>query len=69
MTVVKTQRELYRLQREAIAKEIAEVDEHGDPRWTYQEIADRRSISRERVRQIAVLFKLQRRKRPKAVPA
>jgi DNA-directed RNA polymerase sigma subunit (sigma70/sigma32) len=65
MSVATTQRELYRKQREAIAAEIAEKDANGDPRWTYQEIADRRSISRERVRQIAVLFNLERRKQPK----
>lgn len=69
MITAKSQRELYRHQREAIAAEIAEKDQFGGPRWTYQEIADRRSISRERVRQIAVLFGLERRKQPKVEPA
>jgi DNA-directed RNA polymerase sigma subunit (sigma70/sigma32) len=54
-------RELYRIQREAIADEIRERDENGCPKWTYDEIGQRRGISRERVRQIAVRYGLERR--------
>lgn len=53
--------DLFRTQREAIAAEIRETDDFGRPRWTYQEIGDRRGISRERVRQIAKLYGLRRR--------
>ncbi len=56
-------RELYRIQREAIADEIRERDENGRPKWTYDEIGQRRGISRERVRQIAVKYGLERRRR------
>lgn len=62
-------RELYRIQREAIADEIRETHEDGSPRWTYDEIGQRRGISRERVRQIAVKYGLERRPKAKAVPA
>lgn len=63
MITASTQRELFRLQRESIAAEIKEKDEHGKPRWTYAEIGDRRSISRERVRQIAKMFGIERRRK------
>lgn len=62
-------RELYRIQREAIADEIRERAGDGRPMWTYDEIAKRRGISRERVRQIAVKYGLERRAKPKAVTA
>lgn len=58
-------RELYRIQRESIADEIRAVDDTGRPLWTYAEIAERRGISRERVRQIAVRYGLERRPRAK----
>lgn len=56
-------RELYRIQREAIADEIRETNADGRPTWTYDQIAKRRGISRERVRQIAVKYGLERRPR------
>lgn len=62
-------RELYRIQREAIADEIRAVGDDGRPLWTYAEIAAVRGISRERVRQIAVKYGLERRAKPKAVTA
>lgn len=58
-------RELYRIQRESIADEIRAIGDDGRPLWTYDEIAKRRGISRERVRQIAVKYGLERRPRPK----
>ena len=67
MITATTQRELFRKQRDAIAAEIAEKDEAGKPRWTYAEIGGRRSISRERVRQIAKMYGLER--RPKQEPS
>jgi len=54
-------RETHRQKREQIAAELRETDEHGLPRWTYQEIGDRHKISRERVRQQAKRFGLCRR--------
>lgn len=67
MTATAALRELYRQQREAIADEIRERDADGRPRWTYDEIGRRRGISRERVRQIAVKYGIERRSRHAAL--
>lgn len=58
-------RDLYRQQREAIAAEIQATTPDGRPLYTLDEIAKRRGISRERVRQIGATFGIARRtKRP-----
>lgn len=53
----------YRQRRSEIAAEIAETDDKGKPRWTYDEIGKRRGITRERVRQIAVKHGVDRRRK------
>lgn len=65
MTTTTALRDQRRQRRDAIADEIRERDESGRPRWTYDEIGQRRGISRERVRQIAVKYGLERRAKPK----
>ena len=56
-------RERYRQRRAEIATEIAEMDGAGKPRWTYAEIGERHGITRERVRQIAKLHGVERRRK------
>lgn len=51
----------FRIRRQQIAAEVSELDIDGKPRWTYAQIGKRNGgISRERVRQIAKQFGVER---------
>lgn len=60
-------RDEFRARRQVIAAEVQLLDIDGGPRYTYKQIGERNGgISRERVRQIAKQFGVERKSKPPA---